>query len=342
MSTRVLSQRELNRALLARQLLLERSELSATQALQRVAGLQAQERMPPFIGLWSRLRDFRAEELQAELLRRRAVKGTLLRGTLHIVTARDYLLLMPALLPMVQNLWSSYLRDRRPVGDVDDLAQRALAFAAEPRTNAELRTHLGGDDEWWRARRHAAFLHVPGDDRWGFPRLPRLVAAGAWLHRPFATADAGGTHLIRRYLGAFGPATVADVSAWSGLPVAQLRPAVETLPLRRFADERGRELFDVRNGPLPDPATPAPPRLLPAFDNLILSHRDRTRVIADEHRRTVITGGLVGPFFLVDGFVAGRWQLVDGRVELEPFERLGAATERALRHEADRLGAFAA
>jgi Winged helix DNA-binding domain len=341
-SKRVLSQRELNRALLARQLLLERSPLSSTKALEQVAGLQAQERLPPFIGLWSRLRDFRAEELQDALLGRRAVKGTLMRGTLHIVTARDYLSLMPVLLPMIRRLWSSYLRERRLVGDVGDLAQRALEFAAEPRTNAELRTHLGGDDEWWRARRHAAFLHTPGDDRWGFPRLPRLVAAETWLRRPFASADAGLSHLIRRYLGALGPASVADLSAWSGLPVAQLRPAVEALPLRRFADERGRELVDVRNGPLPDPATPVPPRLLPAFDNLILSHRDRTRVIADEHRRIVITGGLVEPFFLVDGFVAGRWQLVDGRVELEPFERLGAATERTLRREADRLGAFAA
>lgn len=336
----MLSQRELNRALLARQLLLERSTLSPTQALERVAGLQAQERMPPFIGLWSRLERFRAEDLTDALARRRAVKGTLMRGTLHVVTTRDYVLLMPALMPTIQRMWSSYLRDRGLVGNVDELTRRAVAYANEPRTNTEMRRHLG-DDEWWRARRHAAFVHVPGDDRWAFPRLPRLVAADAWLRRPLATTEAGRSHLIRRYLAAFGPATLADVSAWSGVAVAELRPALERLPLRRLADKRGRALFDVRNGPLPDAATPAPPRLLPGFDNLILSHRVRTRVISDEHRRIVIRGGLVDPVFLVDGFVAGRWQLVDGRVELRPFERLNRATERALRREADRLEAFA-
>lgn len=338
----MLSQRKLNRALLARHLLLERSTLSPTQALERVAGLQAQERMPPFVGLWSRLERFRAEDFNDALARRRAVKGTLMRGTLHIVTARDYVLFMPALLPTIQRMWSSYLRDREPVGDVDELTRRARAYAAEPRTNTEMRRHLGGDDAWWRVRRHAAFVHVPGDDRWAFPRLPRLVASDTWLRRTFATAEAGRSHLIRRYLAAFGPATLADVSAWSGVAVAELRPAFDQLPLRRLTDERGRELFDVRNGPLPDAATPAPPRLLPAFDNLILSHRDRTRVISDEHRRIVIRGGLVDPVFLVDGFVAGRWQLDGGRVELQPFERLNRTTERALRREADLLEAFAA
>jgi Winged helix DNA-binding domain len=341
-SARVLSQGELNRALLARQLLLERSPLSPTHALEQVAGLQAQERMPPFVGLWTRLHDFRAEELKAALQRRRAVKGTLMRGTLHVVSARDYRRFLPALLPTIQGMWSSYLRDRQPVGDVDELTRRALAYAAEPRTTKELRAYLGGEDQWWRVRRHGAFVHAPNDERWGFPRNPRLVAAEAWMRRPLASADAGRSHLIRRYLAAFGPASLADVSAWSGIPVAQLRPALQALPLRRFADVHGRDLFDVRNGPLPDPARPTPPRLLPAFDNLILSHRDRTRVIADDHRRIVIRGGLVDPVFLVDGFVAGRWQLADGRIELEPFERLTAATERALRREADRLVAFAA
>jgi hypothetical protein len=264
-----------------------------------------------------------------------------MRGTLHVVTTRDYVLFMSALLPTIQRMWSSYLRDRELVGDVDELTRRAVAYANEPRTNTEMRRHLGGDDEWWRVRRHAPFVHVPGDDRWAFPRLPRLVAADAWLRRPLATTEAGRSHLIRRYLAAFGPATLADVSAWSGVAVAELRPALERLPLRRLADERRRALFDVRNGLLPDAATPAPPRLLPGFDNLILSHRVRTRVISDEHRRIVIRGGLVDPVFLVDGFVAGRWQLVDGRVELQPFERLNRATERALRREADRLEAFA-
>ena len=340
MSERVLSLRELNRALLARQLLLERARLPVTRAIERVAGLQAQEPAPPFIGLWTRLEGFERAKLADELHRRRVVKGTLMRGTLHLVTVRDFALLAPATTPMVQALWRRYLRDREPIPGVEELAERALEFATEPRTNAEMRDFLGGDDPWWRIRRHGLFVHAPGDEPWAFARRPRFVAARAWLGRPLVDPETSRRHLVRRYLAAFGPAAVNDVAEWSGLTVGDLRQVLERVRLRRFRDERGRVLLDLPRAPLPDAATPAPPRLVPAFDNLILSHADRTRVIANEYRRTVISGGIVDPVFLVDGFVAGRWRLVRGALELDRFERLPRGVERELRREGQRLAAF--
>lgn len=304
--------------------------------------MQAQEPAPPFIGLWTRLEGFERAELAKALHRRRVVKATLMRGTLHLVTARDFALLAPATTPMVQALWRSYLRDREEIPNVDELAERALDFATEPRTNSEMRGFLGGDDPWWRIRRHGLFVHAPGGEPWGFARTPRFVAARAWLDRPLADPHTSRRHLARRYLAAFGPAAVNDVAAWSGLTVTELRPVIEQMRVRRFRDERGRVLLDVPGAPLPDPATPAPPRLVPAFDNLILSHADRARVIADEYRRVVITGGIVDPVFLVDGFVAGRWRLVRGAVELDPFERLSRGVERELRREGEQLAAFVA
>jgi hypothetical protein len=341
-SERVLTTRELNRALLARQLLLERVRLPVGRVLERVAGIQAQDVIPPFIGLWTRIAGFERGQLTRALERRAAVRATLMRRTIHIVTARDYAHFAPATLPMVQRMYSSYLRDREPVDDVDEVAAHALAYAQEPRTSAEMRELLGGEDVWWRIRRHALFVNAPGDDPWAFSRRRRFVAASAWLDGPLADVDTGRDHLVRRYLAAFGPATAADVSAWSGLNAAEVRASLERVRVRRFRDERGRLLLDVPRAPLPGPQTPAPPRLLPLFDNTILAHADRTRVISDEHRRIVIRGGLVGATFLVDGFVAGMWRLRKGGFDLEAFERLPRPVERELRREGDAVARFAA
>jgi Winged helix DNA-binding domain len=337
---RVLTRRELNRALLARQLLLERVRLPVGPALERVAGIQAQDVVPPFIGLWTRLAGFERSDLTRALHRRSAVRATLMRGTIHIVSARDYASFAPATLPMVRRLYRGSLRGRQPVADVERLTARALVYAAEPRTGAEMRDFLGGEDAWWRIRREALFVNAPGDEPWSFSRRRRFVAASAWFDRPLADVETGRDHLVRRYLAAFGPATTADVSAWSGLTAAELRPSLERLRLRRFRDERGRLLVDVPGAPLPDPRTPAPPRLLPLFDNTLLSHADRTRVISDEHRRVVIRGGMVDAAFLVDGFVAGVWRLRKDSFELEPFERLSRRVDRELRREGAAVEAF--
>jgi hypothetical protein len=312
----VLTLRDLNRALLARQLLLERSPIPVARAVERVAGLQAQWEPSPPIGLWTRIGDFPPRALES------LVRATLMRGTIHLVTRRDYRLLRPAMVPALRRYPTRY----RPGegDDVEELAERALAFASEPRTRAEMVDLVGDEDVWLYVRFHAPFVRV-GE---------RYLSAAA---EPFAEPEEGLRHLVRRYLGAFGPATTADLAAWSGLQSRELRPALDSLRLRRFRDERGRELLDLPAGRLPPADTPAPPRLLPAFDNLVLSHADRTRVIADEHRRRMIRAGWVDPVFLLDGFVAGRWRLARGKLELDPFSKLTRRDEAALREEASRL-----
>jgi hypothetical protein len=337
---RVLTLRELNRALLARQLLLERTKLPVARAVERVAGLQAQETRAPYVGLWTRLDDFDRAALTGALKRRTVVKATVMRATLHLVSARDYVLFQPALDSSPSGNWQSY---RQGLADAERLARRAEAFAKVPRTSTELREHLGAKDErWWRVTLYRPFVRVPTGEDWAFGPRTAWVAARHWLEQPFGTAEAGVVQLLRRYLAAFGPGTLQDAAAWSGMPVKALRPAVEALAprLRRFRDERGRLLLDLRGAPLPPADAPAPVRLLPNFDNALLSHADRTRIVSDANRRTVIRGGMVDPTFLVDGFVAGQWRLERGTLQLEPFGRLPASARRSLLEEGERLAAF--
>jgi Winged helix DNA-binding domain len=341
---RTLTLRELNRTLLARQLLLERRRLPVARALEAVAGLQAQDTLAPLYGLWTRLAGFADAALLVALQRRTVVRATAMRGTVHLLSARDYLRLEPAIAPLVQALWRRYLRDREQVEDVDRLAEEAVALAREPVAATELRKRFG-EDAWWRIHRHARFVYapVPGE-RSGFGRRALFVSADAWLGRA-PVADGALEHLLRRGLRGFGPMTIADLAAWSGLPVAEVRRGIERLSLRRFRDERGRELLDLPRAPLVAGDAPAPPRLLPAFDNTLLAHADRTRVVADEYRRIVIRGGLVDPVVLVDGRVAGRWRIDRGQrateLVLDRFEPVPRRELRLLREEAAALLAFA-
>jgi hypothetical protein len=269
-----LTARQLNRATLARQSLLGRAKLDVIAATERIGGLQAQEPASPYIGLWTRLAGFEPADLDRALAQRSVVKGTLMRSTLHIVSASDYLHLWPAVVP---GLGSSRRQDRATPPDAKRLAAlraRAEAFTAEPRGLGELREHLGDADGmapdeilWW-IRRSVAFAHAPSDVAWSFGRRPRLAHALPWLGADgWPTTDEAIPHLVRRYLGAFGPATAADLAQWSGLAVGVVRPGIGALDaageLRRFIDERGRALLDLEGAPLPDPDTPAPPRLLP-------------------------------------------------------------------------------
>lgn len=354
---------QLNRAALARQRLLERSEEPLVDAVEGIAGLQAQEPASPYIGLWSRLAGFDAADLDAAFRERRMIKGTYVRATLHAVSRDDYLDVFPAVLPMLRRL----TRRERGGGPGEDVLERlaaaALAFADRPRSNVDLRAHvaeladgLEPDDALWWVRRHVPFVHVPSDVPWSFGRRPSLIAARSWLEGDaFAEEAPALEHLVRRYLGAFGPAAAADIAAWSGLPVARIRPAIAAIDergeLRRFSDERGRELLDLEGAPLPDAGVPAPVRFLPMWDSLLLAWADRTRVIGDAHRRVVV--GLNGdtlPTFLVDGRVAGLWWAEPGddqgsvtpRIVLEPFGRLMAGDRRALEREGERLAAFVA
>jgi Winged helix DNA-binding domain len=344
---RALTLAALNRTLLARQLLLERRTMPLVRALEAVGGLQAQDPVAPLFGLLSRLEGFAAEDLARAVHERRAVRGTLMRGTVHLVSARDYLALEPAIGPMVRELHRRYRRDRADLGDVSALAAEAMALVTEPMATAALNERFG-EDGWWRIRREGRFLHAPAaGERGGFGRRALFVSADAWLgSAPDAPADEALRHLLRRGLGGFGPMTLADLAAWSGLNAAALGPVVEATTLVRRRDEDGRELLDLPRRPVVDGDAPAPPRLLAAFDNTILSHADRTRVIDDDTRRIVIRGGIVDPVLLVDGFVRGRWRVARAKrsaeLVVERFAPIPRAHARAVRAEAERALAFAA
>jgi hypothetical protein len=315
--------------------------------------------------MWTRLARFDAADLDAAFQARDVVKASLQRMTLHVATREDYLAFLPAVLPMLRQMTRS-LRGTAP----DDarraeLLDAAMRFAAVPRSNTEIRDHLAAlapeymnADAWWWVRRSGPFIHVPTATPWSFSRRSNLIDARVWLDDPpFHDEVAGLECLVRRYLEALGPATVADIANWSRLAVVRVRIGVDAIDaagdLRRLSDERGRELLDVDDAPLPDAETPARPRYLPMWDNLLLGHADRTRVISDAHRAQVIRqNGDTLPSFLVDGHVAGLWwALPDGetdggarlpRIVREPFEPLPRAVERELDREGERLARFVA
>jgi hypothetical protein len=349
---RTLTLRELNRATLARQLLLRRRRLTVTQALERVAAVQAQWPPSPYIGLWTRVEGFRADVLMRAIRRRRVVRSTLMRTTLHLVSARDYL----AYSGIYRQVRIRELeRQLAALGETPDLregAERLAALAAErPRRRPELLAALGLPklriEErapwlfWYGLTAHAGLVNGPESSVWrSHTAGTTFVSARSWLGAEGASGDAAAAHLVRRYLAAFGPASRTDIAKWSGLARIHVDQGLNGLDLRRFRDELGRELYDLPRAPLPPPETPAPARLLPRFDNLVLSHSDRRRVLADEYRSAVIEGGEVRSTFLVDGFVAGLWQLEGGRVQLRPFAPLPRGTRRELEEEAARLESF--
>ncbi|HET9085088.1 MAG TPA: winged helix DNA-binding domain-containing protein [Candidatus Limnocylindrales bacterium] len=352
----VLSTRQLGRATLARQLLLEPSTLDVVTAVEAVAALQAQEPASPYIGLWARLAGFDSESLDRALAERQLVKGTLMRRTVHIASASDYRALWIA-----TQGWLTGTRrtDRRDVPDgrlLRELRQFGKGFASEPRSLTELRDGLGERDGrsadellWWLRWVHP-LIHVPADVAWSFGRRPLLVDADAWLPAgewpdPASAID----RLVRKYLAAFGPATVADIARWAGIPVATVRPGVDAVEaagdLRLYRAETGRLLVDLADAPLPDEELASPGRLLPMWDSTILAHDDRTRIISDDERgRVVARNGDTLATILVDGVVAGRWwaAVEDGRtrLELEPFRRLAVADRIALDELAERLARF--
>ncbi len=342
MSERVLTLRELNRATLARQLLLERKRLSPAAVIARLIGMQAQWPPAPYVGIWTRTTSFRREALERNLASAAVVKATVIRQTLHLVTRRDYALLRAAL-SETNFPWET--------SDAKRLAPlvRALA-AAGPVTTAEALAHLEHEHgltgrkarlAWRGARVRAHLLHHHDTALWQARPGGRFVALEVpETHDPTEAR----AEILRRYLAAFGPASCRDIGAWSMMHVPELARALELLePLRRFRDEHGRELLDVPRAPLPDVETPAPVRFLPKWDNVLLAFADRTRVLPEEYRKEVIRmNGDVAQTFLVDGFVAGLWSVTNGRVAAEPFAPLSRSAQRELKEEAGRLEAFLA
>jgi hypothetical protein len=352
MAPEVLTLRQLNRATLARQGLLAREPLEAAAAVDRFGGLQAQDPKPPFAGLWSRVEGFRREDLHAALHAREVVRGTAMRGTLHLVGATDYLGFRAAL-QSVLTAGMRALGDRAAGLDLAVVLPAARELLEErPRTFNELRADLvrrfpavNERALGFAVRMQLPLVMVPTEHPWGFPSVADFALAELWLGAPLPP-DPGPEALIRRCLAAFGPCTVADVQAWSGL--GGLRGAFDALrdELLVLADERGRELFDLPGAPRPEADVPAPARLLPEFDSLVLAHADRARVLADEHKGRVVTRNLrVKATFLWDGMVAGTWALAKARgtatLRLEPFGKLPRGAAKALTAEAEALLAFA-
>ena len=344
---RVLTQRELGRATLARQMLLERERVGAVEAVERLVGLQAQVREPPFIGLWTRLEGFRREELIEAIERREVVRATAMRCTMHLMSARDFLGLWGAIRPAVMRAIRGWTGKRLEALDMDRVVAGVRAhFEERPRTFAELRELVPelapqGDPQGvsYAVRGHLPLVQVPDGGSTGHSnQAPYGLAEDVLGAAP--TVDPDPAELIRRYLAAFGPASVADAQAWSGL--TRLEGAFARLreELVAYEDERGRELFDLPGMEIPD--APAPVRLLPEYDNLVLAYRDRTRFVSDGHRRAVyLSAGRVRATFLVDGVVAGVWKLgKGGEPEVEPFGRLRRADRAALDAEFENLRAW--
>jgi hypothetical protein len=353
MPNTTLTRRALNRATLARQMLLRREPVKLVTAVERLAGLQAQAARPPFVGLWSRLDGFRREDLLRAIERQQVVRGTLMRGTLHLVTRQDYLRFRGTLQPMLTAGLRGILRGRMEALDVAGaLAEARAWFDQSPRAFDALRAHLearfpGADVRGlaYAVRMELPLLQVPeAGERWAYPARADFAVAETWLGASLAPGDATEA-LVLRYLGAFGPASVADAQTWCGLGglgtvFERARPR-----LRAFQDERGRELFDLPGAPRPEPAEDAPVRFLPEWDNLLLSHANRSRVIADAHRPAIATANLRLPgTFLVDGFVAGTWVATRKKsavtLELRPFSPLQRSVRTALEQEGDSLMRF--
>ncbi|HWF49816.1 MAG TPA: winged helix DNA-binding domain-containing protein [Solirubrobacteraceae bacterium] len=352
MEVPTLTTRALNRATLARQLLLARAEIAIPDAVAQLGGLQAQEPKPPFIGLWSRVAGFRSADLEDALRDRAVVRATMMRGTLHLVTASDYGAFRAPLQPVLTRGMTSALRDRSEGLEPEAVLPVARELLEErPRTFDELRALLQEafpevNDRalGFAVRMLLPLVMVPSGDRWAFPRVAEFTLAERWLGRP-VSEDEGPEELVLRYLSAFGPASAADMQTWSGLQrikgvLERLRPR-----LASFADERGRELFDLPEAPRPSEGVSAPPRFLPEFDSLLLAHADRARVISDEHRPAVITKNLrVRATFLLDGFVRGTWESKRTRraptLTISPFEPLSKREFAALKTEGAALLGF--
>ena len=342
----LIDQRALGRATLQRQLLLKRDAMSPLAAVEHLVGMQAQSPNAPYVGLWSRLESFDPDDLARAVLDGHAARAPLMRATIHLVTARDCLALHPLTQPVLARAFSGqpFAGALADVDLVDLVSAGRELLSSEPRTRAEVGKTLA---ERWPDHDPASLalavtyllpvVQVPPRGVWGSTGEARWATTDSWLGGAGVPPDFSRDDVVSRYLGAFGPATIADVHTWSGFTgvgdiLERLRPQ-----LRTFADERGRELFDLPDAPRPDPESPAPPRFLPEFDNLLLSHADRSRFIAEEDRRRVFGKGAL----LVDGYVRGAWRIARANLAaslvIEPFAALADGDIGAVNAEGEAL-----
>ena len=328
MST-TLSNRTLNRTLLARQMLLQRTSMPIVQAVEHLGGLQAQAPIPPYLALWTRLEAFQVDALSRLIIDRSLVRMTLWRGTLHLISADDVFLMRTALQPELTKWARNVMPPATRVEiDLDALARITREYVdSEPRTVAEVNAHLeqhfpGATGLSTQAQMLVPMVQVPPRGIWGVGGVPQNIALATWLGRDLP-AQAAVPELITRYLRAFGPSTLADVQAWSRL--TGLKAHAAGLDLVRYRNENGKVLLDVPDGVIVSEDVPAPARLLPAFDNVLLGHADRTRIMNEDARSRwgAVRNGVFPPTFLVDGFLHGTWNVVETKdtatLMIEPY-----------------------
>lgn len=340
MPVRTITTRGLNRALLDRQLLLERSPLSITKAIEQVGGLQTQYAPSGYVGLWTRLRDFQRDDLTRALEDRSVIQATLLRGTIHMVSRREFWR-YAAGIRRARREWAARVAVLPHETELQSKADALrTALGGGPMTVKELgeigRGFVGNLGLW------VDLVRVPPSGTWERRRADRLALAEDWVGPQDATEAEGLTHLVRAYLQAFGPAAWRDISSWAGLSVTDAKRGGDGLTLVRYRDEDGNELLDLPDQSLPDPDTPAPVRFLPHWDNNLLVHARRTGLLPEAHRGRVFT--TKNPFsvgvVLVDGRVVAGWTPRDGRIELLPYEKLSAGNAQAVEREREALEAF--
>jgi len=346
-SERVLTARELNRALLARQLLLHRSSLSVPSVLEQIGGIQAQYAPSSYVRLWTNLRRFAMADRDRLLEQRKVVQGTLMRSTIHLVSAADYWPMAEGIGPSRQEWWHRTFGKEFSRDEIDRIAarlDRQLAGRVWPRRELDELMRSHSTTVWSGA--WVALIRVPPSGTWKRRRADLFQRAAEWIG-PSTAEEAGGIQLLlRRYLGGFGPARLADAAKWAGVDTAKMKVAAERMTLRRFRDEEGRELLDLPRAPLPDASTPAPVRFLPTWDATLLTHCRRARILPEEYRPLVFSTKVphsVGTI-LVDGRVAGSWRVErDGKqatLGYTLFEPIPAAADRELRDEAAGLVRF--
>ncbi|WP_329532731.1 winged helix DNA-binding domain-containing protein [Streptomyces sp. NBC_01450] len=342
--------RELNRATLSRQLLLEREPLSVPDGVRRIVALQAQQPASPYLALWNRLSGFDPAELDAAFTRRSVVKATLMRITLHAVHAEDYQMFRAAMQPVLygSRLGSRFAAGRRTPADAEAVMAELLAFAARPRTAAEMSAwveeRLGSEEKdgaWWGLKAYAPLHHAPTGAPWSFGVKASFVAAGTGPVPTGRQVDPEALRtLILRYLAGFGPASVADVGQFAMVQRAPVRAALRALDgaVEQLQGPDGVTLYDLPGALRPPADTPAPPRLMAMWDSILLAYADRSRVIPPAYRSVVIrNNGDVLPTLLVDGYVAGVWRPVDGGIEATAFRPLPPAVWDGLATEARSL-----
>jgi hypothetical protein len=339
LTERVLTQRELNRALLARQLLLERVRLPLPRAVDRFGGIQAQYAPSSYVAMWTRLEGFRRDQLTRALERRTVVQGTLLRGTIHIVSRGEYWLWAEA----IREPRREWLRRAWPkLAALDvEAVNRTLRDALRdgPLHRNEL-VALVGKDAFQASDLN--LVRVPPSGTWEHRRADLYAAAEDWVGPNDADAEAGRELLVRRYLAAFGPARADDIQGWAAIGLPRIKAVLERLELRRFRDEHGRDLVDLPRAPLPDPETPAPAQFIPVWEAMLLVHARRTGVLTEDFRPILFNSRLPASMstFLLDGVVAGAWRYERGRILLQPFRKLTRAERAQLKDEQERLAAF--